>query len=213
LILLISLGRKKKTIMENQQPESSPLGGATDPACVERTIRLMDILADLKDIPRTGWVENAIPQVESISDHMYRMAVLCMLCPDPNLNRDHLVRMALCHDMAEAVVGDISPAMKVPQEVKYQREHRAISEMGALVPELHGEMLRDMWKEYEAQESDEAKFLRDMDLLEMILQAHKYEGKYGKDLERFFDSGEKIKHPWARAIFDRLRGMRSAGNN
>ena len=47
---------------------------------------------------------------ESIADHMYRMGIITMLCPpEVNMNRDRCVKMALIHDMAEALVGDITP--------------------------------------------------------------------------------------------------------
>lgn len=36
----------------------------------------------LKNIRRTGWVRRGIPNAESVSDHMYRMAVMTMLIPE-----------------------------------------------------------------------------------------------------------------------------------
>jgi putative hydrolase of HD superfamily len=35
---------------------------------------------------------------------MYRMSILAMLIQDPELNRDRCIKMALVHDLAEAVV-------------------------------------------------------------------------------------------------------------
>jgi 5'-deoxynucleotidase YfbR-like HD superfamily hydrolase len=35
----------------------------------------------LKNIPRAGWVRKGVRDPESVSDHMYRMAVICMLLP------------------------------------------------------------------------------------------------------------------------------------
>lgn len=41
---------------------------------------------------------------------MYRMGIICMLCPpDAGIDKDRCVKMALIHDMAEALVGDITP--------------------------------------------------------------------------------------------------------
>lgn len=34
------------------------------------------IVGKLKTEKRTGWVNNKVPQVESIADHMYRMAIM-----------------------------------------------------------------------------------------------------------------------------------------
>jgi 5'-deoxynucleotidase YfbR-like HD superfamily hydrolase len=49
-----------------------------------------------------------------------------------------------------------------------------------------------------------------MDLLEMIVQAHHYEASANKDLSGFYRSGERIQHPWAREIFERLKATSPA---
>lgn len=176
---------------------------------VDHTIEFLHTIGRLKDTPRTGWVENGIPNVESVSDHMYRMSLLCMLCPDRFLDKDRMIRMALCHDMGESIVGDISPAMKVPKEEKYEKEKKAMDYLTGLVPAMDiGHEMKSYWNEYEAQQTPEAQFVRDMDLLEMIVQAHHYERTTEKDLSSFFKSGEKIVHPWAREIFERLKATR-----
>jgi putative hydrolase of HD superfamily len=54
--------------------------------------------------------------VESIADHMYRMGIITMLCPpETGIDRDRCVKLALIHDMAEALVGDITPPDNVPK--------------------------------------------------------------------------------------------------
>ncbi|KAH9601829.1 HD domain [Trypanosoma melophagium] len=175
------------------------------------TIKFLHTLGKLKETDRTGWVENGIPKPESVSDHMYRAAVMCMMCPDPTLNRDKLIRMALCHDAGESIVGDISPAMGVSKEEKYRSEKAAVSTLCGLLDKsipLSGE-LQEYWEEYEMQSTPEAKFLKDIDLLEMVTQAHAYETAHPeKDLSSFYLSGEKIQHPWAREIFEKLRSTR-----
>ena len=40
---------------------------------------------------RTGWINNDVPNPESISDHMYRMAIMAMLLNDKQLNTLQLV--------------------------------------------------------------------------------------------------------------------------
>jgi len=170
----------------------------------EQTIEFLKTIGRLKDTPRTGWVENKVPNVESVSDHMYRMSVMCMLCPDPTLNKDRMIRMALCHDMAESIVGDISPGMKVPAEVKYEKEAKAMGYLTGLIMPLGGTEVEGLWREYEEQKTAEAHFVRDMDLLEMIVQASSYEASAHRDLSGFYRSGQKIKHPWAQGIFDAL---------
>ena len=45
-----------------------------------------------------------------------------------------------------------------------------------------------LWHEYEDHVTDEAKLLKDLDKLEMIMQAGEYERAQGKDLSQFFES-------------------------
>jgi putative hydrolase of HD superfamily len=178
---------------------------------VDGTIQFLTILADLKRTKRQGWVEQKVDGPESVADHSYRMSVMAMLCPDPTLNRDRMMRMALCHDIAEAIVGDITPAMKVPAEEKERQEREAFGTIVGNLPGVNGEEVRLLWEEYEAQETAEAHFVRDLDLLEMVAQAHRYEQTQEHlQLDSFFRSAAKIKHPWAKEIADRLIATRSA---
>jgi putative hydrolase of HD superfamily len=175
---------------------------------VDSTIEFFKTIGRLKDTPRTGWVENKVPNVESVADHMYRMSVLCMLCPDPKLDKERMIKMALCHDMGESIIGDISPGMKVPADVKFEKEQAAVRHLASLVPGDMGGLVSALWHEYEAQETPESQFVRDMDLLEMIIQASSYEHSSKRNLAGFYRSGDKIKHEWALAILERLKATR-----
>lgn len=78
------------------------------------------ILRALKTTPRTGWVERKLPNPESISDHMYRMAVLGMFAPE-GIDKDRCVKIALVHDLAEAVVGDLTPHDPISSGMLFSR--------------------------------------------------------------------------------------------
>lgn len=39
-------------------------------------------------VPRTGWVYRNVEKPESVSDHMYRMAVMALVTEDKKLNKD-----------------------------------------------------------------------------------------------------------------------------
>ncbi|XP_033619042.1 HD domain-containing protein 2 [Fukomys damarensis] len=132
-----------------------------------------------KRVPRTGWVYRNVENPESVSDHMYRMALMAMVTRDDRLNRDRCIRLALVHDMAECIVGDIAPADNIPKEEKHRREEEAMKQITQLLPEDLSKELYDLWEEYETQSSAEARFVKQLDQCEMILQASEYE-----DLER-----------------------------
>ncbi|KAI8804277.1 HD domain-containing protein [Cladochytrium replicatum] len=170
-------------------------------------LKFLHIIEKLKTTKRTGWVEAEIPDAESISDHMYRMSIMAMVVDDPKLNRSRAVQIALAHDIAESLVGDIAPSAGVSKEDKYKLESDA---MDRLVQELgdtaEARELRELWKEYEDGVTYEALFVKDLDKFEMIVQALEYEKRHGKVLQSFYDSTRgKFKHPkvieWAEELY------------
>ena len=45
----------------------------------EPSIPFLHFLERLKNIPRAGWVKRDVQSPESVSDHSYRMGVLCWM--------------------------------------------------------------------------------------------------------------------------------------
>ncbi|MCJ1420397.1 hypothetical protein MMC32_006754 [Xylographa parallela] len=114
--------------------------------------------------------------------------------------------MALVHDMAESLVGDITPADPVTKEEKNRRETES---MDYLTTHLLGNVgrggkeagvdMRKIWQEYEDNKTLEAKFVHDVDKLELVLQMVEYEKRKGKlDLGEFVRVAQKIVLPEVR---------------
>eukprot|EP00199_Chlamydomonas_sp_CCMP681_P006456 CAMPEP_0119116108 /NCGR_PEP_ID=MMETSP1180-20130426/52105_1 /TAXON_ID=3052 ORGANISM="Chlamydomonas cf sp, Strain CCMP681" /NCGR_SAMPLE_ID=MMETSP1180 /ASSEMBLY_ACC=CAM_ASM_000741 /LENGTH=199 /DNA_ID=CAMNT_0007105223 /DNA_START=102 /DNA_END=701 /DNA_ORIENTATION=+ len=151
------------------------------------------LLQKLKTTPRTGWVKRGVQQPESIADHMYRMGMMALIVgPDAGVNINRCIKMGIVHDVAEAIVGDITPYCNVAPEEKHRLEMDAISQIKAMLGEgtSAAQEISELWHEYEANQSKEAKLVKDFDKLEMIIQAHEYEQDQGKALQEFFDSTE-----------------------
>ncbi|EAL44509.1 metal dependent phosphohydrolase, putative [Entamoeba histolytica HM-1:IMSS-B] len=155
---------------------------------MENIMKFLHLMNDLKHIPRTGWVYNNVPNPESISDHMYRMAILAMIFCPSHLDRNHAIMVSLCHDMAEALIGDITPNDPVTPEEKHKRELNAITEMSKLLPNEIGEEIKNCWIEFEEKKTEVAQFCAQLDKIEMCIQADEYEKKFGLDLHQFFTS-------------------------
>jgi putative hydrolase of HD superfamily len=120
---------------------------------------------------------------------MYRMSIITMLAPkslSSRLNIPHCTKMALVHDMAESLVGDITPVDGVSKQEKGRREGET---MDYLTKSLlggignggseSGDAIREIWQEYEDSKTLEAKFVHDVDKLELMLQMVEYEKKHG----------------------------------
>ncbi|NXA57556.1 HDDC2 protein, partial [Nothocercus julius] len=97
-------------------------------------------------VPRTGWVLRKVERPESVSDHMYRMAVMALAAGDGRLDKGRCVRLALVHDMAECIVGDIAPADNVPKGEKRRREEAAMQELTQLLSEDLRKEIYELWE-------------------------------------------------------------------
>lgn len=174
-------------------------------------LAFLNVVQQLKLQKRTGWLDHNITPCESISDHMYRMGITAMLIKNPQVNRDKCVRIALVHDIAEALVGDITPFDGVPKEEKHRREWETIQYLCEhfIKPynEIAAEEIMDHWLQYENITSLEARYTKDIDKYEMLVQAFEYEREYGSkvDLDQFWSAMSSIKTDevkgWADDLF------------
>lgn len=143
---------------------------------------------------------------------MYRMGMLSFLIPDASsLDRVKCMKIALIHDLAEAIVGDITPYCGVAKEEKRRREHEAIVEISNLIPKLSGDEILQLFDEYESQETPEAQWVKDCDRYDMIQQAFEYEKRDETPLkhQEFFDSTQgKFQHEFFVNLVEELNKQR-----
>ncbi|TIB86158.1 hypothetical protein E3Q06_01659 [Wallemia mellicola] len=165
-------------------------------------LRFMHLTEYAKTQKRTGWLRSGVSSAESISDHMWRMSVMSLVCADDNIDHVKASQMAFIHDIAECIVGDIAPSDNIPKSVKAELERNAMNDL--VTKYLHsskqGKYIMEIWEEYEQQSSPEAIFVKDLDRLEMCLQACEYERiQNGIDLSGFYTSLDSIKTEQVRA--------------
>ncbi|XP_057431913.1 uncharacterized protein LOC130724652 [Lotus japonicus] len=191
---------------------TSPPSAASATPSASSAIDFLSICHRLKTTKRAGWIRKDVQDPESIADHMYRMSLMALIAADiPGVDRDKCVKMAIVHDIAEAIVGDITPTDGVPKEEKNRLEQEALDHMcKVLGGGSRAKEVAELWAEYEANSSPEAKFVKDLDKVEMILQALEYEHEQGKDLDEFFQSTAgkfqtEIGKAWASEIVSRRK--------
>ncbi|RMZ79227.1 hypothetical protein DV737_g3477, partial [Chaetothyriales sp. CBS 132003] len=137
----------------------------------------------LKLEKREGWRRFGMYRGESIADHMYRMSIITMLAPpslSSRLDIPRCTKMALVHDMAEGLVGDLTPVDGVPKAEKSRREAETMdwvadSLLGNVHGGLAGKDIRAAWQEYEDSKTLESQFVHDVDKIELVLQMVEYE--------------------------------------
>lgn len=176
-------------------------------------LEFLYLVNSLKHTKRTGWVYREVKNPESIASHMYSMGVMTFLLGNnTDLDRFKCLQLALIHDLAECIVGDIAPCNNVPKDLKHTMELKAMTELAAHLPEETGKIIVDIYVEYEKQETAEAKFVKDLDRFDMILTASFYErseNSHGR-LQDFFDSTEgKLEHPLIKQLAGELIDQRN----
>lgn len=135
------------------------------------SLELARVALGLKEVRRSGWVREGHPDAESVADHSWSVSLLALLLCPPELNREKLLIMAILHDLAEVRIGDITPQDGIPPGEKHAREDAAMADLLADHPDL-----LETWREAEARQTPEARFLKGLDGLEMGLQADRYVG-------------------------------------
>jgi len=164
----------------------------------------MDILAaagKLKRVKRQGWLDAGIPasDVESVADHSFRTAcIAAFMAPADSLDVLKMVKMALIHDLAEPVIGDLTPRSGVPKKKKALMEEEAIRR-------LDSREALSLWKEYDAGRTQEARLVREMDIVERVMQALDYGRRHpDKDLAHFWNGWKKlIRTPQLRVLIEK----------
>ncbi|VDP90888.1 unnamed protein product [Echinostoma caproni] len=119
--------------------------------------------------------------------------------------------MTIVHDLAECIVGDITPHCNVSREEKLRREtlapnltsystliscsyqygiQEAMDKLCKLIPKENADEILHLWQEYNAQSSPEAVLCKDFDKFEMLVQAYEYEKETQEPnkLNEFFES-------------------------
>lgn len=137
-------------------------------------LRFLRLAGRLKTTPRAGWGLRGVETPESVADHSWRVALLALvLAPraDTPLDAARCVALAVAHDLAESLVGDITPYDGVGAEEKRRREEEAMRRLDALAG---GAGLLALWAEYDAAATPEARFVKELDKLETALQADEY---------------------------------------
>jgi putative hydrolase of HD superfamily len=156
-------------------------------------ISFFHLLGGLKTTKREGWKRHGIDP-ESVADHSYRMGMIAMFAPE-GLNQVKCMKMCLIHDIAESVVGDITPFSGVSRDEKGRREAATIEYIANRWSGPYTTEIKELWHEFEAAESPEAQFAQDIDKIELLLQAVEYErnNEKRKDLGEFMGVARKLR--------------------
>ena len=167
----------------------------------------------LKLEKRRGWLDRGVRDCESVADHSFRLALMSLVFAErQKLDAGRALKLAIVHDLPEAICGDIAVRVKeemqkVPNNEKKRLEENALKQEMELLPLDVAREVKALWKEYEARETKEAKLVYELDRLEAIFQAVEYEkaGNFKVSLQEFFDyANARIENSELREVFELL---------
>jgi putative hydrolases of HD superfamily len=134
----------------------------------------------LKELLRTGWVQKlGIENSESVASHTLLMIIIVLYLSSKYSysckKKLKLIEMVLVHDVAESLIGDITPeTMDILK--KKEMEDEAFSHiLKNVMPNNLKAELSAAWNEYQDDKTIDSKLVHLVDKLEMILQANFYQ--------------------------------------
>ena len=186
----------------------------------------------LKNLFRQGWLRRGVPvgRCESVAEHSFSTALLALLlakAASPGLDMDKVLRMALIHDLGEVHAGDLTPGDvaagdltpgdvtagdpapgdRPGRDEKLGLERESIGQVLAGLPDAAA--LAALWEEYAEGRSPEALFVRQIDRLEMALQAAVYELQGMGDLSEFIATARRdISDPAFKGLLEEAASLR-----
>lgn len=125
----------------------------------------------LKLIGRQSYVADG-SRHENDSEHSWHLALMAMLFSEyANEQVDvlHVIKMVLIHDAVEIDAGDTYAYDAAGNATKREREEKAADRIFNILPEDQAKEMRDLWEEFEAGETPEAKFANALDKVQPIM--------------------------------------------
>jgi putative hydrolase of HD superfamily len=183
-------------------------------------IDLFNKINDLKQLPRTGWLLAGVSSPESVADHCYATTMMALVLAEvvnadwlsqgllQPLAVDRALRIALVHDLAESILTDLPKrsAELLGRNIKHEAEAQAITQILYTLPS--GGSYIQLWHEYDAATTPEARLVRDADKLEMVHQALRYEQRGHHNLGEFWQDHAWY-YPASQAVYEQLLQRRS----
>lgn len=202
-----------------------------DSADFQSLLTFFITISNLRCLKRTGWVRSGVRDPERVSGHMFRMGVMAMMLESEEEEADSRifggtsVVLSIVHDLAECIVGDLTPSDPITPEEKHRQEMEATRTLVRNLPcSTHTKEIFEAFRRYESQEESDAqaRLTKSLDKFDMVLQAFEYEVKNLQSsssskkkadfLQQFFDSTanavELSDHPVVKRWNAHLRAVR-----
>jgi len=142
---------------------------------LDKIFNFLDKMENLKNTLR--WNKTSNGRQESKAEHSWRLTLMALVVYKElklDIDINHAMKIALVHDIAEALTGDIDyrkiSKNILTKEQKEKLEQGAFANLKESLPEETSIEIALLWQEYEECKTEESKFIKALDKLETVLQ-------------------------------------------
>lgn len=135
---------------------------------MERLQKQMEFILEVdkvKQIVRQTYLTDG-SRKENDAEHSWHLALMAVLLKEyanEEVNLEKVIPMVLIHDLVEIDAGDTYAYDQAGLKTQRERETKAADRIFGMLPEDQGTKFRDLWEEFEAYETAEAKFAHVLD--------------------------------------------------
>jgi putative hydrolases of HD superfamily len=170
-----------------------------------QTDRLSQQINFIKEIDKIKYIQRRTKLInsdrhENDAEHSWHLAMMTIVLAEySNTSIDVLkvLKMVLIHDIVEIDTGDVFLHDTTKNHSNTEEETIAAKRIFGMLPTEQAEEFISIWEEFEAGETNEAKFAKSMDRFEPLLQNASNKGgtwaEYNVDYQRVFDTAKSIK--------------------
>lgn len=146
---------------------------------LEQQVKFLVEIDKVKNIFRQTYLADA-NRKENDAEHSWHLAIAAVLLKE-HMKEDvdllKVIIMVLIHDLVEIDAGDTYAYDDAGAATKREREEKGADRIFGLLPEDQGKYFRELWEEFEAYESADAKFAHLLDNFQPLLLNDASDGK------------------------------------
>ena len=167
---------------------------------------LLGQIAFIKEIDKLKYIQRKTKlfnseRNENDAEHSWHLALMAIVLADHSdapIDVLKVVKMVLIHDIVEIDAGDVFIYDMIKSHSNTDEERVAANRIFGLLPKNQAEELIAIWEEFEAGETNEAKFAKSMDRLEPLLQNTSNNGgtwkEFGVNYDKVYEKKSVIKN-------------------
>ena len=146
---------------------------------LERQLAFMMACEPLKTVLRRSPVLKA-GRKENSAEHSWHVALMAWFLAehaDEPVDVGKVIVMMLVHDLGEVDAGDVFVYDKALRDAHHAAERAGVERLATLLPDDQGGAMLELWEEFEAGETSEARYARALDRLQPMLLNYHSEGE------------------------------------